>query len=289
MRIFVIISLLFSLFNPLPEASKAQIGSSLEEARKGDQAYDAGEHEKALQHYESAEEKGLKDPKLRFNKGDALYQLEKYADAARAFRGTASGSDDPSLRAKAYHNLGNSHLKAGRLEKSIEAYKEALRLKPGDEDTRYNLALAKKLKKKSQQKNNKNQKDKKNKDRKKEKQDGNKKKDGKDGNKNEDQKGKKERKKDGKSGDRKKDDKKKGQKGDREKEQGKDQGKKQQAGKKGEKEKGEKKKKARALSPEEVKRLLKAMEANEAEVQRKLLRKKKKQKEGEKQDVEKDW
>jgi Ca-activated chloride channel family protein len=285
MRNFLIISLLFSLFNPLPETSKAQMGSPLEEARKGDQAYDAGEHEKALRHYENAEEKGLKDPKLRFNKGDALYQLEKYADAARAFRGLASGSDDPSLRAKAYHNLGNSHLKAGRLDKSIEAYKEALRLKPGDEDTRYNLALAKKLKKKSQQ----NEKKKKKKeDRKKEKQDRNKKKDGE---KKKDQKGKKDRNKDGKSGDREKDDENKGQgqKGDREKEQKKDQRKKQQAGKKGEKEKGEKKKKARALSPEEVKRLLKAMEANEAEVQRKLLRKKKKQKEGEKKDVEKDW
>lgn len=274
--------ILFLGLLPGQDALNAQGGDALEEARKGDRAYDAGEHEKALEHYENAEERGMDDPRLRFNKGDALYQAEKYADAARAFRGLASGSEDPSLRAKAYHNLGNSHLKAGRLNKSIEAYKEALRLRPGDDDTRYNLALARKLKKRNKKKN-------KNDKKKKQDQKENKK-ENKGKNKQGDKKkkqGEKDRQKGSNSGDQKKQNQEDQRGGKGEKERNEKKGKEQKAGEKGQKKKGEKKR--RALSPEEVKRLLKAMETNEAKVQRKLLRKKKKQKEGEKKDVEKDW
>jgi hypothetical protein len=44
-----------------------------------------------------------------------------------------------------YHNLGNSLLMSQQVRQSIEAYKEALRNNPGDEETRHNLAFARKL------------------------------------------------------------------------------------------------------------------------------------------------
>ncbi len=262
--------------------------SPIKEVRAGNEAFKAGKHEKALEHYEKALDKGMKDPKLRFNKGDALYRLEKYADAARTFQRIARNTQNEELRAKAFHNKGNAHLKAGKLEKSIEAYKEALRIDPSDEDTRYNLALAKKLKEKAQKKKknkkNKKQKKKQQKDQKQKggKQKKQKKKKGQEKKKGKkQQKGKQNRKEQQKEG-------KKGQRGkeDRKKKEGKKAG-------KGEQQKGEKdkKRKARALSPEEVEQLLKAMEKKEGKVQQKVLRKmrKKKEKEGEGSDDEKDW
>ena len=45
---------------------------------------------------------------------------------------------------KAYHNLGNAFYQQKDYKKAVEAYKNALRNDPTDEETRYNLALAKK-------------------------------------------------------------------------------------------------------------------------------------------------
>lgn len=41
-----------------------------------------------------------------------------------------------------YHNLGNAYLFQKKYNEAIEAYKKSLKLNPGDEDTRYNLAYA---------------------------------------------------------------------------------------------------------------------------------------------------
>ncbi|MDO8627759.1 MAG: tetratricopeptide repeat protein, partial [Candidatus Diapherotrites archaeon] len=52
---------------------------------------------------------------------------------------------------KAYHNLGNSYLKQKEFEKSINAYKNALKKNMDDEETRYNLAYAQKMLKQQQE------------------------------------------------------------------------------------------------------------------------------------------
>ena len=107
-----------------------------------------------------------------YNLGNAYYKEGKYEQAARQFE-SVSGMKSMSKEdlAKAYHNLGNSLLKANKFEESIEAYKNALKLNPQDNDTRYNLAYAKaRLQQQQQQqqknkdKNDKNNKDQQNKD-----------------------------------------------------------------------------------------------------------------------------
>ena len=42
----------------------------------------------------------------------------------------ASTTSDPSIRSKAYHNMGNAYLEKKDYEKSIEAYKQALKADP---------------------------------------------------------------------------------------------------------------------------------------------------------------
>ena len=60
-------------------------------------------------------------------------------------------------KADAFHNLGNVFLSQKKYEQSITAYKEALKLRPNDMDTKYNLAYAQEMIKKEQQQNQENQ------------------------------------------------------------------------------------------------------------------------------------
>ena len=67
--------------------------------------------------------------------------------------------------AKVYHNIGNSLLKSNKIEQSVEAYKNALKFNPNDQDTKYNLSYAlemlknKDKDKNKQDKNDQNKKD----------------------------------------------------------------------------------------------------------------------------------
>jgi Ca-activated chloride channel family protein len=88
-----------------------------------------------------------------FNLGNALYKQEKYPEAAEQYQLLAGQSqkllnDDPENAVRlsqVFHNLGNISMKNKEYAKSVEAYKQSLRLNPKDDETRYNLALAQKL------------------------------------------------------------------------------------------------------------------------------------------------
>lgn len=78
-----------------------------------------------------------------YNLGNAYYQQGKLDEAKQQYE-TASGlkSVSPEQLAKTYHNLGNSLIKSKKYEEGAQAYKQALKLNPKDNDTRYNLAYA---------------------------------------------------------------------------------------------------------------------------------------------------
>ena len=89
--------------------------------------------------YESGQK--LKDKVVFPNDDDRwLSKQEKYEDAVTQFELVTHKESDKNTTARAYHNLGNSLLQAKKYEKSIEAYKMALRNNTKDLDTKYNLA-----------------------------------------------------------------------------------------------------------------------------------------------------
>ena len=65
----------------------------------------------------------------------------------------------PEKKADAWHNLGNFQLSAKQYAESIEAYKKSLRIRPGDMETKTNLAYAQKMLKDQQEKQDQQQQD----------------------------------------------------------------------------------------------------------------------------------
>ncbi|MDA3865943.1 MAG: tetratricopeptide repeat protein [Salinivirgaceae bacterium] len=88
----------------------------------------------------------------RNNLGNSLYRQKQYKEAINEWKALTGLNLSEKEKAGVYHNIGNANLVSNQLEKSIEAYKNALRLYPGDTATKYNLAFAQsKLSKQQQQ------------------------------------------------------------------------------------------------------------------------------------------
>ena len=78
-------------------------------------------------------------------------------------------TDNKEKLSSIYHNLGNSLYKAEDYGNSVEAYKNALKNNPKDEETRFNLALAQKKLKAQQEQQQQDQKNDQNKEQNKDK------------------------------------------------------------------------------------------------------------------------
>lgn len=93
-----------------------------------------------------------------YNLGASLYKQEKWQEARNAYESVAQSASSPAEAAEIWHNMGNISMKEQNYAQSIEEYKNALRLNPSDDETRYNLRLAQ-LKLQEQQQQQQNQKD----------------------------------------------------------------------------------------------------------------------------------
>lgn len=137
-----IIFTIFVLFAAL--STQAQEG----EVMKGNRYYKEGNYDKAEEAYQKALSK--KESLIaRYNLGNTLYKKESIEDAVKSFDNVISATDDPELKTKALYNKAVLLHKGNRLTEAIDAYKQALRLSPGDDEVRKNLQLA--LQQKKQQ------------------------------------------------------------------------------------------------------------------------------------------
>ncbi len=96
-----------------------------------------------------------------YNLGNAIYKQKSGGEAKSAFAKAATLSKKFPEKHNAYHNLGNALMQEKKFDQAIEAYKNALRNNPEDEETRYNFALAKKKDKENPNKDKDKKKDKK--------------------------------------------------------------------------------------------------------------------------------
>ncbi|HSW54937.1 MAG TPA: tetratricopeptide repeat protein [Ignavibacteriaceae bacterium] len=92
--------------------------------------------------FKKGTEKNPESFEAKFNLGDAYYKQERYDEAIKTFQSSFVNARSDEERAKLYHNIGNSLLKSQKVKESIGAYKEALKLNPNDQETKYNLSYA---------------------------------------------------------------------------------------------------------------------------------------------------
>jgi Ca-activated chloride channel family protein len=203
-----------------------------------------------------------------YNFGNAYYKSGLFDEALSRHIEAAETATTKKEKHRAFHNIGNAFMKQNLCKEAVEAFKNALRNDPADEETRYNFAIAKECAEQQGQgdddKSEDENKDDKKEDENKDKEDKDK---GDDQEDNKDQKGDDEQK--DQEGDDKEDDKGNPDGEKDNKDQNKNQ--QQQPGK---------------LSPQQVKNLLEAMNNQEKKVQEKINAKKAK---GPKVRAEKDW
>lgn len=125
--------------------------------RSGNKLYRQQNFVKAEAEYRKALAVNGSNPQAMYNLGCALMMQKKDSLAVQYLQKAGSMENSPMRRAKVFHNIGyvcQSHKLYGE---AIEAYKESLRNNPSDNETRYNLAMCKRL-----NKNNKNNQNKQN-------------------------------------------------------------------------------------------------------------------------------
>lgn len=214
-----------------------------------------------------------------YNLGTAYYKSGNLDESLYRLQQATKTATSKSEKHKAFHNIGNILMQNEKCKEAVEAYKNALRNDPSDDETRYNLGVAKVCAEEQQKQDDQNKDD---------KQDDKDKKD--EDKENEENKDNKD-----KEGDNKEDDKK--DEGDEEKKEGEDEKDEDGKPKEEEKDKGkgnEDKKKEQQkpqpqpgqLSPQQIKNLLEAMNNQEQKVQEKMNAEKQK---GVKIKTEKDW
>lgn len=86
-----------------------------------------------------------KNTEAKYNLANLYYQMGKNTEAQRRYIQAAEMAQTKAEKHKIFHNLGNVFMNEKQYRPAVEAYKNALRNNPKDDETRYNLALAKKM------------------------------------------------------------------------------------------------------------------------------------------------
>lgn len=165
LRIFYIASLI-SIIAFAQEKENKEHKKAIERSKKytyeGNNSLKAKKQVQAEVDYRNAIAENKDNATAQYNLGTMYYQQKSYGEAFLRLKNAATANGiSPEEKHKAFHNLGNTFMKEKAYDKAVDAYKEALRNKPSDEETRYNLAVAKEMLKKNPPPPN-NQKDNKN-------------------------------------------------------------------------------------------------------------------------------
>lgn len=116
--------------------------------RKGNALYRADKRQEAQVDYLKAFRADSTDARVQYNLATSMFpqdyklvQKERCDTMAMMFERAAQAETNPLRKAKAYHNEGVAYQGVKDFGKAIEAYKNALRCNPNDDESRYNLVL----------------------------------------------------------------------------------------------------------------------------------------------------
>ena len=127
--------------------------------REGNRNFRSGKFAEAEVSYRKSLEKNPRNPQAAYNLGNALFAQKKDSAAVVAYESGVQLETSAIRKSMGYHNMGVVCQSHKMFSEAIEAYKNALRLNPKDDEARYNLEICKKQQKNQQNKQNQDKQD----------------------------------------------------------------------------------------------------------------------------------
>lgn len=137
-----ILSGLMLLIILIPKGVYAGSTWSLWQDYSARRAYQKGEYAEAEKKFERVLQSDP-EPEDFLNIGAAQYRQQNYPEARQSFS-AALNANDASIKGKAYYNLGNTLYRMQRPQEALEAYANALKIQPQDQEARLNFEFVKK-------------------------------------------------------------------------------------------------------------------------------------------------
>ena len=162
MNRFIYITIVLHMFSFSQEKSTIKKAENF--IYEGNTEFDNSNNIKAEKNYRRALSTGVKKNTANYNIANVLQEQDYLDEAIINYFDVISASKSKTNKHKSYHNIGNAFMKNKNYKAAVEAYKNALRNNPADDESRYNYALAKKMLEDEQSKNDEEPQDKDQKD-----------------------------------------------------------------------------------------------------------------------------
>lgn len=145
MNFVVVCGVLFSSAFAKAQQEQSPINIAYESAlRTAQQEVESGNDAQAEAAYKKAIALNPEAAGAAYNLGNLHFNKDRRFEASADYQTAAESATTKEEKHKIYHNAGNTLYENKQFKQAVEAYKNALRNDPTDEETRYNLALAKK-------------------------------------------------------------------------------------------------------------------------------------------------
>ena len=142
----ILLALILCQFSSLPCSADNRQARKL--VRQGNSLYRNNKHHDAQISYFKAVNADSTDARAQYNLATSMFpepwkmvKKEQVDTMTQTLMKAAELEKNPFRKAQAYHNTGVLYQNAKEFKTAIEAYKEALRNNPNDDETRYNLVL----------------------------------------------------------------------------------------------------------------------------------------------------
>ncbi len=120
--------------------------------KKGNRLYKEQKFDESQKQYQQALQQSPDNASANYNMGNAQFRKNGFDDAVKSYDNAILHSSDNNIKEQSFYNKGVAAMKQQKLEESIAAWKDALKLNPDDEEARENLEKAlRELKNKQQQ------------------------------------------------------------------------------------------------------------------------------------------
>src|SRR5690606_6958395 len=123
----------------------------------GNQMYQMRKYNQAETNYRKAVSKNPTNSLALYNKANAVYRQYQNNESIAAYQQALEMAQTKEEKHRIFHNMGNAYMNQKNYSAAVEAYKNALRNNPADDETRYNYALAKERLKNNPDQNQNNQ------------------------------------------------------------------------------------------------------------------------------------